>query len=341
MTVCHSRIAMKKILIVSVVLSLISTGISASGEGQIFIRECEGDKIKVRKIGEDFAYLGIYMDQLNRRWKEKYGYPQETGVVITGIMDDSPADQAGLKEGDIIFKFQDREVEEPSHLADLVRDKEPGGRVGIIFYREGKKKEVKVELGKRSSHSMVMDLDDYYRYYDKAGKYLDQWRESIDRKFGGWRLGSMLGLKVTDLNSDLGGYFEVEGNDGVLVVEVEENSAADKAGFKAGDIIVEAGGEDIEDVEELIEVVKDVDKDEQIEVTVIRHRDREKIKVAPECGYLGKLQDLDRMHPRKMQDIEIIEKVDKGKMKKVLERLEEKLERMEERLRKLEEKNDR
>ena len=123
-----------------------------SEEENIYIRlpgdEGEEEKIKEEnekwvqmvKEGENCAFMGINMEELTDKIRKKFDYPEDIGVLITNIVDDSAADKFGLMKDDIIYSFGGEKVSSPEELAEMVRAKKPGETVKVVFYREGKKK---------------------------------------------------------------------------------------------------------------------------------------------------------------------------------------------------------
>jgi len=86
---------MRKLAILSLtVFVALSLSTSAFAEKKTIVIE----ETKVRKIEEKGAFLGIYMEDLDREMKKKLDYPKSTGVLIAGIVDDSPAEESGLEE---------------------------------------------------------------------------------------------------------------------------------------------------------------------------------------------------------------------------------------------------
>jgi C-terminal processing protease CtpA/Prc len=96
--------------------------------------------------------------------------------------------------------------------------------------------------------------------------------------------GSRIGVKVQDLTEQLGDYFGATDGEGVLITEVEEDMPAQKAGLKAGDVIVEADGKKIEDSNELISAISGKKKGDKVNIKVIRNRQPQTFAVEVEEG---------------------------------------------------------
>ncbi|HUU11338.1 MAG TPA: PDZ domain-containing protein [Phycisphaerae bacterium] len=91
------------------------------------------------------AFLGVSAAPLTDDIREISG--ARTGTLINSLPDGSPADKAGLKPGDVITRIDDREIGGPGDLIDAMRDRKPGERVRVEYFRMGKQRETKVTLG--------------------------------------------------------------------------------------------------------------------------------------------------------------------------------------------------
>ncbi len=215
------------------------------------------------------TYIGIYMDDLSDTIKEQYEYPHEKGVLITGVAGDSPAEKAGLEEHDIVYRFGKEEVENSVHLCSLVQAKKPGDKVALVIYRGGKRKTVDVTLGTRELPATIV-----LEHRKLAEEFMNRAKEAGKMRFKIAGEPSMLrgrlGIVVKDLNKDLAPYFNVKENEGVLVVEVEQESPAEKAGVKAGDVITSIGDIRVHDVEALADEVSKADEGDTLAVDLIR-----------------------------------------------------------------------
>ncbi len=204
-------------------------------EEYIWADDQDGD-VKVIKKGEDCAFIGINMEDLTEKIRKEHGYKKEAGVLITGVVEESAAEKYGLEKDDIIYLFAGEKVQGAEHLGGLVKDKKPGEEVHIVYYRDGKKKEMDLELGEREYKIVKMD----YKYYGDAAKEYAKLAEEAGRHAfitskAFYMPKGRLGLKLKDLDGDLASYFDVEAGEGVLVLEVIEESNADEAGVKAGE----------------------------------------------------------------------------------------------------------
>jgi membrane-associated protease RseP (regulator of RpoE activity) len=211
----------------------------------------------------DRGYLGIRMQEVEGGLAEALDVEENSGVLINDVVDDSPADEAGLEAGDIVVAVADEDVETPSDLQSAVRANKPGDEIEIRFLRDGKTRTVTAKLaeapGRRDEFlHQVKDLP------CKLGGKLEKFHLAGEYGF--------LGVHTQPLRGDLGEYFGVEEGEGALVTEVVEDSPAEKLGLEAGDVIIEVAGEEVEDPGDLREIVSAYDEETEVEVVWIRDR---------------------------------------------------------------------
>ncbi|UCC78481.1 MAG: PDZ domain-containing protein, partial [Candidatus Zixiibacteriota bacterium] len=103
------------------------------------------------------GFLGISQKNLTDKQKEKHDI--DGGVIVTDIVDDSPAEEAGLREDDIITKIDGDRIESTGDLYRKVRSHKPGDKVTITYIRDGKTEMVDVELGESKRDYFLGSLD--------------------------------------------------------------------------------------------------------------------------------------------------------------------------------------
>ena len=94
---------------------------------------------------DDSAFLGVTMEEETEH--------EEGGARINSVVEGSPAEAAGLQEGDIVIGFGKDKIRGPVSLTKKIRDREPGDQVEITVLRDGRKRTFDIELGERSSYS--------------------------------------------------------------------------------------------------------------------------------------------------------------------------------------------
>lgn len=213
---------------------------------------------KEKKSGS--GYIGVYMQELTDEVRKGLDLEVSKGVLISGVQDDSPAEKAGLEEGDVVTSFAGKDVDSPDELRSIVSDFEPGVEAELELVRDGKAQKVTLTVGdrpERETFSFVTpDLD---------GQGLGEMRRAF-AMIGGPRLG----IDARDIKDDeLGSYFGAK--TGILVLDVSDESVAEKAGVKAGDVIQKIGDESVADIDDLRQAVREFDEGDEFTIGVLRH----------------------------------------------------------------------
>lgn len=209
------------------------------------------------------GFLGVYLGSgMDEEFRESLGFKGSGGAFIDQVVEDGPADKAGLEDGDIIVKFNGKEVKSESHLRRLIRETTPGDKVKVTVFRDGKEMEFSVKMGK--SKELKTFAWNEKQWFPKITKHAKKIRIYCDEDRA-W-----LGVELQDLSEQLGEYFKVKDGEGALISSVAEKSPADKSGLKAGDVIVKLDGEDVDDSDNVIEVLCDKKPDDEVTVEVVR-----------------------------------------------------------------------
>jgi len=208
----------------------------------------------------EHGYLGVTVQNLDGAEREKLGVTH--GVEVDEVEKDSAAAKAGIKEGDVIQLVNGEKIRDPQDLVDVIGELAPGAATKIGLWRDGKSLEVTVALGKR----------EHREKFAWKGRELPRFLPA----------GGYLGIVLQELNADLAAYFNVRSGEGVLIVRIEKDTPAEKAGLKAGDVIVKMAEKTIQDVATLHEALAGVKKGDTVAITVIRHGKRETFKAEPD-----------------------------------------------------------
>lgn len=169
----------------------------------------------------------------------------EKGVIVKNVIDESGAQKAGLKDGDIITKFGDKEITTPDDLRNAVQSYKPGDKVDISYLRNGKTNSVNIELGKYpGSGPIIYNLDSLKNImgqYFNGNNYNFRMPQMPGDQFYFNNNKPKLGIKIQD----------TEDGNGAKILNVEQGSAAQKAGLKTGDVITQINGEKIKDANDV------------------------------------------------------------------------------------------
>jgi serine protease Do len=209
---------------------------------------------------QEHGYLGVSVQGPGSAEREKAGV--KNGVEVVAVEKESAAAKAGIKEDDIIQLVNGEKIRDAQDLVEIIAELAPGAAVKIGLWRDGKALEVTAALGKREQP------EDFVW----QGKRLPH----------SFRSGGYLGIVLQDLNGDMAPYFAVKTGEGVLIVRVEKDTPAEKAGLKAGDVIVQMGEKAVKDADAVHEILADMKKGDAIAVTVIRHGKKETLKAEPD-----------------------------------------------------------
>lgn len=136
-------------------------------------------------------YIGVNLEEINKELSEYFGVKTGRGLLISQIVKDTPAEKAGLKVGDIIFKADGVRIESRRDLSKLIQNKEKGDRIKIEFLRDRKARSVEVEIEEEERNggfrSYSKGWEDYVDYRDD---YVDSWNsysEVIKKQYKEWK----------------------------------------------------------------------------------------------------------------------------------------------------------
>ncbi|MBI5216215.1 MAG: PDZ domain-containing protein [Ignavibacteriae bacterium] len=214
------------------------------------------------------GYLGVNIEDVTRRLAERKNLKTTSGAYVSSVVDNSAAEDAGIEKGDVIVKYNGKEVEDSDELTSLVRKTKPGTSVDILVERDGENKTLKAEIDRlKDSDFSFFNFDDE----DFHVRVPDPPRVNVRPRiqvFG--NQSQMHGLVVQSISKQLAEYFEVPGKKGALVTEVKKSSDAEKAGLKAGDVVTKVGSVNVWDADDLMEELNDADEGDELSLEVIR-----------------------------------------------------------------------
>ncbi|MEK7317372.1 MAG: PDZ domain-containing protein [Candidatus Eisenbacteria bacterium] len=109
----------------------------------------------VERADSKGGYLGVQVQNITRSLMKARDLSTDEGALVNRVEDESPADVAGIRMGDVIVEVNREKVADPGDLVEAVRELEPGAKVEVVLLREGLRKTLKVEIAKRP-HDMMM-----------------------------------------------------------------------------------------------------------------------------------------------------------------------------------------
>ena len=225
------------------------------------LSEYKGEGITVRKIhnaegsslfmvpgaGNSFGSRNFSWSNDDNHEKALLGVAtdkDDKGAKVSEVTDGSAADKAGLKEGDIITKVGNQKITGPEDLVEAIGKSKPKDEVIIQYERNGKSGETKATLGSTIQNHLKS-------YFFNNDAIANNFRDFKFDQVGPQASGTMNGFFFNGGGQRLGVRIEdLEDGDGVKITNVEENSAAEKAGLKKDDIITEIEGKKVNNVNE-------------------------------------------------------------------------------------------
>ena len=212
------------------------------------------------------GFLGVYTRNLDAAMLEALNFDGD-GILIDDVVKDSPAQKAGLKAGDIITQVNDRKMISTKSLKRALWRVDPGETAVVHVWRDGKKKEYTITVAEKPEKQLFSSESGVW-HSDDGGTVV--WGEPAKRAF--------LGVTVEGLSDQLAEYFGVEPEGGALISQVVEGSAAEKAGLKAGDVLVKIGKDEIHDSGDVTSAIRSHEPGDEVEVVVMRDRKEKSLK---------------------------------------------------------------
>lgn len=214
------------------------------------------------------AWLGVYISDITQGLKKEQKLKNENGAYINNVVENSPADSIGLKKGDIIISFNGKSIYFADDLVHAVKEVAPGAKVSLEILRNGEKKSYSVILGQQKHFPEKK----YFTFHPRDFSIFET---------------KTLGMKLSTLTKQLAEYFGAPDNKGVLVESVEEGSAAEHSGIKAGDVIINIENEKIQNVADVHQALEEAESGQTITVNVIRKGEKKIFKVKVPDGFYG------------------------------------------------------
>jgi serine protease Do len=211
-------------------------------------------------LNDGSAHLGVVLGDVSSEKAQELKLPTLAGAVVESVQKDSAAAKAGIVRGDAIVEFDGERVRSSAELRRLIRETPVGRTVAVKVVRGGKSLVLSAKLEAAKSNWN----------FDYNFNIPEVHIPPLNFSFGTHR--ATLGIDGDDLTPQLAQYFGVKQGKGVLIAEVTVGGAADKAGLKAGDVIVQVNSKSISGVEELRESLNDdfIGDTRQVTLTIVR-----------------------------------------------------------------------
>jgi serine protease Do len=198
------------------------------------------------------GWLGVSIQPLTPELAKSFGLKEPNGVLISDVMQQSPAATAGIASGDVIIEFDKKKVDSPQELQKAVAATTPGRAVPLKVWRDKGEKTLEIKIGETPDEAVALKSTN-------KGK-------------------SLLGLDVRPITPELARQLNLRTPEGVIVFSVDEESAASEAGLQRGDVIREVNRQKVRSVQDFEKVTKDVKDGDR--VTVLLQRGPQSLYVA-------------------------------------------------------------
>jgi Do/DeqQ family serine protease len=200
--------------------------------------------IKTGKVKR--GMLGVTVQGLDADMAKSLGLSDVHGAIVSDVQDGSPAARAGLKEGDVILALDGKSIDSSNDLRNHIAPLGPDAKVTLSVLRDGHKRDVAATLSELPSESVPR---------------ADRDTESANGSYG---------MSVQPLTPDLARQLKLDGEQGVVVTDVDPAGAAAEAGLQSGDVITQVNGKPVVSVGELRTVLRDTPREKPALLLVAR-----------------------------------------------------------------------
>jgi serine protease Do len=202
---------------------------------------------QLRKTGRVIrGYLGLYGQAVTQEIAQALKLARPEGILVAQVERGSPADQAGLKSGDVILVMNGKPVGSYDVFRNGIATMAPATKVTFSIVRDGKVTDVPVTLGERPTEVAKI------------------------RQPSGSEPQQALGVEVRDLTRDLAQQFGYQPGEGVIVSRVAPGSPADEAGVEPGDLIRSVNRQPVTSTDEFAKVTAEATKAGQVLLLIQR-----------------------------------------------------------------------
>jgi serine protease Do len=222
------------------------------------------------------SYLGVRLTDIDSDHAKALKLDEARGVEVTRVEEGSPADQAGIKAGDVLLMYNGENILGAQQLGRLVAETPQGRKIKIEYWRDGKTHSTAVTTG--APRPLPFDLPPNFVNFPMPDArnfaMLD-----VPNPLLVWR-NSWIGLECEPIDSQLAEYFGVKR--GVLVRSVEKNSAAGRAGIKAGDVLTAIDGRPVASPRDVSSYIRSQHQSgKPVSIALVRDHKQLKISVVP------------------------------------------------------------
>jgi serine protease Do len=184
------------------------------------------------------GHLGIIIQSLTPELAESFGLEQNKGILIAQVMEDSPAQKAGLRQGDLITGYQDKAVSDIGSFRNDVSLTPPGTNAKLTIIRNGKAQDLRVTIGKLEDAEQLAQAST--------------------------QTATDLGLSVQTISQELANQFDAKPGEGVVVTGVTPGSIAAMAGIDPGTVILQVNRQAVASADDFKRLVKQSGEEKRV-----------------------------------------------------------------------------
>lgn len=191
------------------------------------------------------GWLGVSIQELTPELASQFGITETKGVLVSDVMDDSPAKKAGFERADVIIEYDGKSMDSPTHLRNAVAQTAVGKKVVVKLIRDKKPKTIDLTIVEQPK-SMSQSGDE-------------------DGGDSATPTGILSSLDVRDLTEELAGRYGLKSSErGVVIVRVKPGSAAEELGVREGDIVLEVNRQAVTSVKNFERIAGKLPKDQAV-----------------------------------------------------------------------------
>lgn len=212
------------------------------------------------------AWLGVKIQTVTEEIADSIGMKEPKGALVVEISKDSPASKSKIKTGDVIIRFDGKEISTMKKLPRIVAESSIGKRVDVVVWRQGKQHTFKVTLG---------ELEEEQEEEEKEVVTEESADQIKDKTM-------LLEMDLTKITKKIREQYVIHDDvkEGLLVVSVNRKSPAFRKGIRTGDVIVMANQNNTETVDDLQSIIKDATKKDRKSVLLLVNRSGETLFIA-------------------------------------------------------------
>jgi serine protease Do len=219
--------------------------------------------------GGGSSYMGIDIADVTSERLSALKLKEEQGAEVTMVDQDAPAGKAGLHEHDVILTLNGTAVESAAQLRRMIRETPPGRVVTLGISRDGQPQTIKVQLADRGKAFAMRSTPGDFHFEMPAMPNMPDIDVPVSIVIA--HSSHRSGLMVENITAQLGDFFGVKNGNGVLIRSVERGSRAEKAGFRAGDVIVKVNKQSVHDTSDFTHALRSTSGGSAA-VTVVREK---------------------------------------------------------------------